>query len=190
MSGLCSRDFARAWCIGLVALTLFVRAADSKSETDLIGDLASPQAAVVTNALREIEIHYPAGTNAMPAVKVLLTDSRAIVRRKAGRFLGDLHADVSRTDIRNLCKQLTAVDLQEQIDGLISLRGLKAPEAEPDVLASLKSPSPSVIHEACATISVIGGREATPYVALLLRHPDSNVQKDARAAMKALREKK
>jgi len=46
----------------------------------------------------------------------MLTDSRSKVRRKAGRVLGVLHAEVDQTDLNNLVAMFKASDPQEVMD--------------------------------------------------------------------------
>jgi len=48
----------------------------------------------------------PAGW--FPELKKMLTDSRSKVRRKAGRVLGVLHAEVDQTDLNNLVAMFKA----------------------------------------------------------------------------------
>src|SRR3954467_7338739 len=91
--------------LALLALTSSVSAKD-KSEDELITELASPKEGTVTDALLQLEKHYPTSTKAVPTMKKLLTDSRVRVRRKAARVLGVLHAEVAPDDIKNICALL------------------------------------------------------------------------------------
>jgi len=115
----------------VVAVALPAQAKD-KSEDELIADLGSSNEDTVTSAMLALEKHYPTSTKAFPTIKKLLTDSRAKVRRKAGRVLGVLHAEVDQQNLKDICAMLKASEPREQMDALISLRGLKAQSTIPD----------------------------------------------------------
>lgn len=174
-------------------LTLFAVAspvqAAEKTEDQLIADLDSPRAEVVTAAMLKIEKTYPTSTKAVPKMKALLTDARQPVRRKAARVLGVLHADLSDAEIKALTAMLKAPDVQEVMDALKSLRGLKAPQAVPDILPLLKSSTPNVIRDACRTLAVLGNKETISSLEPLLNHPNPAVKKDAQDAIFALKNK-
>jgi len=188
MNQIWKRNLFWTLMLALLALASPVLAKD-KSEDELIADLASPNETKVTEALLQLEKHYPTSTKAVPTMKKLLTDSRVKVRRKAARVIGVLHAEVDQQDVKNICALLKSADPQEVMDGLKSLRGLKAPEAVAEILPLLKSPTPNVIRDACRTLAVLGGKDTIPSLEPLLKHPQANVQKDAQDAIFALRAK-
>jgi HEAT repeat protein len=138
--------------------------------------------------LQQIEKEFPTSTKAFPTIKKLLTDPREKVRRKAGRVLGVLHADVNATDLKNICAMLKA-DPQEAMDALKSLRGLKAQSVMPEIVAQLKNPNPGVVRDACRTVAELGNKSNVPDIEPLLKHPDAKVQKDAKDAIFALNAK-
>ena len=125
MINLTKRSFLVALACGAVVLaTSSAFAAKVKTEDELIADLASPKESVVTGAMLKLEKEHPTSTKWQPEVKKMLTDSRSAVRRKAGRVLGSVHAEVSEADLKNITAMFSATDPQEAMDALKSLRGL------------------------------------------------------------------
>jgi len=175
----------------LLALLTFAFPALAKdmSESELIAQLASPTAGKVTDALQGLEKQYPTSTNGFAAMKKLLTDDRAKVRRKAARVLGVLHAEVDEANIQAICKLLKASDVDEVTDGLKALRGLKAPSAVPEILPVLKSPTPNLVRDACRTLAVLGDKSVIPSIEPLLKDPNAKVQADAQEAIYILKQK-
>src|SRR5438105_1491155 len=121
--------------------------AKDKSEDELIADLSSRNADKVTESLLQLERKYPNSTKAFPTMKTLLKDPRPTVRRKAGRVLGVLHAEVDTDNLHDICVMLKASDPKEQMDALKSLRGLKAESTVPEIVPLLKSPNPNVVRD-------------------------------------------
>jgi HEAT repeat protein len=160
-----------------------------KSEDELIAELASPKEGTVISALQNIEKNYPATTKALPAMKKLLADPRTKVKQKAARVLGVIHADVDSTDISNICELLKSPDKRVIMDGLISLRGLKAQSAIPQILPLLDNPDLNVKRDSCRTLAVLGDKSLIPKIQPLLTYPDLAVQKDAADAIAILKEK-
>ena len=179
-----------AWAVALTVLAAAspVLAAD-KTEDQLIADLSSPKESVVTDALMGLEKKYPTSTKALPMMKKLLADDRMKVRRKAARVIGILHAPVDSNDVKAICTLLKSSDPATVTDGLKSLRGLKAPEAVPDVVALLKSSDTHLMRDACRTLAVIGNKDVIPSIEPLLNYPLPAVQKDAQDAIAALKSK-
>ncbi len=163
--------------------------AAEKTEDQLIAELASPNAAKVTEALLKLEKQYPTSTKAFPTMKKLLKDPREKVRRKAARVLGVLHAEVDQENIKDICALLKAADPQEVMDGLKSLRGLKAEAVVQDILPFLKHSNSYVIRDACRTLAVLGNKDVIPAIEPLLNHSDPKVKQDAQDAIYKLRSK-
>jgi hypothetical protein len=69
-----------------------------KTEDELITDMDSTNPKIVYAALQDMEKQYPTSVPGIAKIKTLLTDNRVIVRQKAARVLGALHADVSDAD--------------------------------------------------------------------------------------------
>ena len=159
------------------------------TEDDLIAALAGPNDEKVASAMLQLEKQFPTSTKAFPTIKKLLTDSREKVRRKAGRVLGALHAEVDQTDLKNICAMLKATDPQEAMDALKSLRGLKAESTVPEILPLLKHSNVNVVRDACRTLAVLGNKSNVAAIEPLLKHPDPKVQKDAQDAIFALKSK-
>ena len=178
--------------VGAALLSLFAFAspglAAEKTEDQLIADLDSPRASVVTSSLQKLEKEYPTTTKALPKMKKLLTDNRVEVRRKAARVLGVLHAEVSGEDLKNIVAMFKG-DAAEQMDALKALRGLKAQSTVSDILPLLKSPTPNVIRDACRTLAVLGDKSVIPSIEPLQSHPNAAVKKDAADAIFTLKAK-
>jgi HEAT repeat protein len=170
-----------------VALPVFARA--PLSEDEVVADLASPKESMVISALRNTEKNYPASEKVLPAVKKLLADPRLAVQRKAARVLGAIHADVDSADIQNICGLLKASDKHVIMDGLISLRGLKAQSAIPQIVPLLDNPDANVKRDSMRTLAVLGDKSLIPKIQPLLTYPDLGVQKDAADAIGILKEK-
>jgi HEAT repeat protein len=170
-----------------ISLPAFARAV--MSEDELIAQLSSSDEKKVINALQDLEKQYPTGTNAVPAMKKLLTDDRIKVKRKAARVLGVIHADVNDADIAAICTLLKSPDTDTVTDGLKALRGLKAPSAVPEIVPVLKSPVPNLQRDACRTLAVLGDKSLIPSIEPLLQSPNKAVVTDAQDAIFALKAK-
>jgi HEAT repeat protein len=168
-----------------IALPLF---AGQKSEDELFTDLTSPKARVVVNALQGIEKQYPTDVNAQTRIKVLLTDDRPTVKRKAARVLGAINADVSEADLKNIATLLDG-NRDDIEDGLKALRGLKAQSTIPKIIPLLQNPDNNIKRDACRTLAVLGDHGLVPTIQPLLNFPDLAVQKDAADAISILKEK-
>jgi len=184
----------RSWTIWTVllaalALTSPAQAKPEKTEDQLIADLSSPNEDKVVETLLALEKQYPTSTNAFPTMKKLLTDPRQKVRRKAARVLGVLHAEVDEQNLNDICVMLKASDPREQMDALISLRGLKAQSKIPEIVPLLNSPTPNVIRDACRTLAELGNKDLIPSIEPLLKHADKRVQTDAQDAIFKLKAK-
>lgn len=184
MIQLTKRSFFIALACGVVALaTTPAFAAKVKTEDELIAELAAPKESVVTAAMQKLEKEHPLSTKWHPAVKKMLTDERSKVRRKAGRVLGVVHAEVSDADLKNITAMFKASDPQEVMDALKSLRGLKAQSTLPEVVALLKSPNIGIVRDACRTVADLGNKSNVADIEPLLKHADAKVQKDAADAI-------
>jgi HEAT repeat protein len=169
----------------ILALPVF---AGTRPEDELLNDLNSPKARVVVKALQDLEKGYPTDTNAQAKIKLLLTDDRPTVKRKAARVLGAINADVSDADVKNIAT-LLAGDKDDMEDGLKALRGLKAQSAIPQIIPLLQNPDNNVKRDTCRTLAVLGDSSLIPDIKPLLQFPDLGVQKDAADAISILKEK-
>ena len=180
--------------VGMLLLAALVApapllAAKVKTEEHLIQDLGSPVPGTVTDALHQLEKQYPGTTKALPAIKGLLMDSRPKVRRKAARVLGALHSDVEPADITAICALLKSAEPDEVIDGLKSLRGLKAPGAVAEIVPQLQHANTHVVRDACRTLAALGDKDTIKAIDPLLNNPDPAVKKDAQDAIFQLNSK-
>jgi len=189
MNYLSKRSLLGMLTLAVLAFSQMISTAAPPSEETLITDLASPKAGKVTDALQDLEKHYPTSTNAFSTIKKLLSDPRIKVQRKAARVLGSLHAPVDQTDIGNICALLKSTDANTVQDGLRALRGLDAPSAVPEILPLLNHSSPFVIRDACRTLAVIGNKNVIPQIEPLLKSQEPAIQKDAQDAIVALKAK-
>lgn len=160
-----------------------------KTAEQYIADLGSPRENVVENALDEIEKHYPTSLAAQAKIKTLLMDERIHVKRKAARTLGNAHAEVNETDIKNIATLLDAKDAATIIDGLKSLRNLKAQSTVPKIIPLLQNLNHSVIRDSIRTLAALGDEKLIPILQPFLTFPDENVQKDAAYAIELLKTK-
>lgn len=184
----------RRFIIGLaVAALTFVSwstyAGKAKTEEQLIADLAAPKEGVVTEALLKLEKEFPASTKWQPEVKKMLADPRETIRRKAGRVLGAVHAEVSDADLKNITAMFKGSNPQEVMDALKSLRGLKAQSTLPEILPLLQNPHAGIVRDALRTIATLGDKSHLPQVEALFSHADAKVKKDAQDAAFTLKSK-
>ncbi len=178
--------------VGLLSLAMLVVsscATAPRTQEQVMSDLKSSNPSVVLNALEDVEDKIPEKPNDLSSIQTLLTDSNAKVRRKAARVLGGMQADVTEKDIKNISALLKSDDPAEVIDGLKSLRGLKAATAVPDITPMLKHPHPNVKRDACRTLAILGDKSVIPAIEPLLESPKASVRKDAQDAIDALRKK-
>ena len=190
MRNLTKRSFLIALTLGVFTLTaLSSHAAKLKTEAELIAELSGADAKKVAEAMLGLERQFPTSTRTQGEIKKYLADSREIVRRKAGRVLGAIHAEVCEADLKNIAAMLKATSSQEVMDALKSLRGLKAESTLPQIVPLLKSPDMGVIRDACRTVAVLGGKSNIADLEPLLKHADPKVQKDAQDAIFALKAK-
>ena len=169
--------------LGLPAL------AKDETQDQYIADLGSPQEKVVIAALQGIEKNFPASVAAQAKIKPLLADSRIAVKRKAARVLGVVGADVSDADLKNIVTLLDSSDKPTIIDGLKSLRGLKAAGTVPKIVPLLKNPDANVKRDACRTLAVLADKSVIPSIEPLLQDKDKGVVKDASDAIAVLKAK-
>ena len=159
------------------------------SQEALMQRMQSSNPDIAAAAMQSWEKTYPTSTNAFGILRSRLSDPSSKVRRKAGRVLGILHAEVSQADIDAICAMLTSTDTAEVIDALKSLRGLKAPSAVEKILPLLDSPVRNVVRDSCRTLAVLGGPDLIPKLEPLLTHPEPAVRQDAQDAIFILRGK-
>ncbi len=154
-----------------------------KTEDEVLADLNSPNAKIVYSALQVLEKSYPTSAPGLAKTKSLVTDELPVVREKAARVLGALHAEVSEADLRNIEKLLDGTAKDEATEGLKALRGLKAQSSIPKILTLLKNPDPFVKRDALRTLAVLGDKSLIPKIQPLTQDADPRVAKDANDAI-------
>jgi HEAT repeat protein len=189
MSNMTKRRFIVGLALGLFAFATITAQAKPKTEEQLIAELDSPKEKVVFDAMAQLEKEYPTSTAYLPKLKALLTDNRLKIQRKAARVLGALHAEVSETDLQNICALLASNDRDAKMDGLKALRGLKSQSVISKMTPLLQDPNPNVARDACRTLAVVADKSVVPLIEPLLQSPDKKVQKDAQDAIFALKNK-
>jgi hypothetical protein len=190
MNIMTKRSFVVALAVGVFALASFSSEAKPKlTEDQLIAELSGSNPDKVADAMLQLERNFPTSTKFLPKVKELLTDPRDKVRRKAGRVLGALHAEVSQADLKNIAAMLKASDSNEVIDALKSLRGLEAKSTVPEIIPLLQNSVVNVVRDALRTLAVLGDKSNVSDVEPLLKHSDAKVQKDAMDALHTLKAK-
>ena len=191
MKNMTNRSFIIALALGVLAFTTSTSHAAPKvrTEEELITALSSAKEKDVINALQEIEKQYPDSVKSQTAVKSLLADNRIKVRAKAARVLGQVHAEVSEADLKNICELLKSTDKYEIIDGLKALRGLKAKSTIPQITPLLTHADKNVMRDSCRTLAVLGDKSLIPKIKPLLENSDVAVQKDAADAIAILNAK-
>ncbi|MFO1487762.1 MAG: HEAT repeat domain-containing protein [Verrucomicrobiota bacterium] len=178
------RSFLTALALGVLALNLqSAHAAKPKSEDELIASLADKDPKKVAESMLQLEKQYPTSTRMQAEIKKYLTDPRDIVRRKAGRVLGALHAEVSDADLKHIAAMLKGTTKEEVMDALKSLRGLKSQSVIPEIVALLQNSEPNIVRDACRTLGEIGTKANVPSLEPLLKSADPKVQKDAQDAI-------
>jgi HEAT repeat protein len=159
------------------------------AESKLIADMASDDTRKVLNALDGLEGKPDAGTNVILAARKLLPDPRPVVRKKAARVLGAIHAPLDGADLKAICRMLKSYDKSEADDALKALRGLEASETIPEIIPLLKSPHDLLVRDACRTLAVLGSKEQIPVIEPSLKHSNSDVRIDAQSAITTLQAK-
>ena len=157
------------------------------SEDKVVANLSSPKEGTVISALKDMEKNYPTSATGLPIARKLLSDPRNKVAREAAYMLGNVHADVSDDDLKNICVLLKSSDKTDVIDALKGLRGLKSQSTIPDILPLLQNPDNNIKRDACRTLKVIGNKSIVPSIQPLLSYPDDKVVQDAADAINTLK---
>jgi HEAT repeat protein len=167
-------------------ITAFPLFAGTMTEQAILADLDSPKDKVVLNAFAHFEDDHRDSAPAMAKVKGLLADARPLVREKAARVLGAIHADVSDDDLKNITTMLSSPEKREVIQALKALRGLKAESTVPKIVPLLQNPDQNIKRDACRTLAVIGTKDNLKDIEPLIKDPDKAVVEDAQKAIAAL----
>jgi len=192
--------FAALAALGILALAAVdSSAAPDKTEEELINILRHDQNYNrAIDALEKLPKWYPNSTNAVLVIKGILVRQAPvlspyvpsnIVTRKAARALGEYHASLAPEEFNVMRGLLRSQDPETKMDALKGLRGMKAPEAVPEILPLLGDENDHVKRDACRTLAVLGTKENIPAIEPLLKHGSSSVRKDAKLAIEALKAK-
>lgn len=167
-----------------ITLPLF---AGKPTEAQILADLGSPTEKVVISALQDFEKELPTNAACLTKAKAMLTDARPLVREKAARVLGAIHADVNATDLKNIAALLESTEKRTVMQGLKALRGLKAQSTVPKIVPLLKNADNNIKRDACRTLAVIADKSVVKDIEPLLQDGDKAVVKDAADAIAALK---
>jgi HEAT repeat protein len=160
--------------------------AGTMTEQEILAGLDSPKDKVVVDALAHFEDDHRDSAPAMTKVKALLADSRPLVREKAARVLGAIHADVSADDLKNIAAMLSNPEKREVMQALKALRGLKAESTVPQIIPLLQNPDENIKRDSCRTLAVIGSKDNIKDIEPLTKDSNKAVVEDAQKAIAAL----
>lgn len=180
------KTFSRLFVVAAVFAMTLPLLAKPMTEEQLLAGLASPTEKVALDALAHFEDDHSTSAEAMTKVKGLLTDSRPLVRQKAVRVLGAIHAQVSDTDLKNITSMFNG-DKREVMQALKGLRGLKAQSVASQLLPLLQNADNNIKRDACRTLAVIGDKSMVKDIEPLLKDKDKAVVEDAQKAINALK---
>jgi HEAT repeat protein len=189
MKTMTKRAFAGLMILAAVCVAVPRASAAPPTEDKVAAELASPKEGTAIDGLADVEKYFPTSPTLLPTAKKLLADPRNKVARKAAYVLGNVHADVSDDDLKNICRLLSSADKTDVVDALKGLRGLKAQSVIPQIVPLLKNPDKNIMRDACRTLAVLGNKSLIPDIQPLLTYPDLGVQKDAADAIEILKEK-
>jgi HEAT repeat protein len=185
----------------VVLIPLVSQAAPKKTEAELLAMLKSPEPQKVIDALDRLPNLYPNSTTAVQEIRGLLgtrTSTRGfpsnIITRKAARALGNYGATLGDEDIQVFLKLIRSASVDDVMDGLKALRGLKQPvESEQKIAAEvtllLKDKEIHVVRDAIRTLGALGNKDTIPVLEPFLKHSRVDVKSDARAAIALLQKK-
>ena len=196
------RSFSAVLVIAIVLLAPpFANAAPRKSEAELIKMLASTDYQTVIDALDRLPNWYPQSTNAIPQIRKLLCTQLNVSRvpsnlisRKAARALGNYHATLDWDDLKIFLGFIRSSNVDDVMDGLKALRGLKEPpdiehNIAAEVVLLLKDKEIHIVRDAIRTLGTLGNKEVIPAIEPFLKHMRVDVRNDAREAIAAIQKK-
>ena len=184
-----------------VLIPLVSQAAPRKTEAELLAMLKSPEPDKVIDALDRLPNWYPNSTTAVMQIRELLgtrTTARGLpsnlVTRKAARALGNYGATLGEEDINVFLSLIRSSTVDDVMDGLKALRGLKQPaESERKIAAEvallLKDKEVHIVRDAMRTLGAVGNKDSIAALEPFLGHSRVDVKADARAAIASLQKK-
>lgn len=193
---------SRILLIALVGLLpMSTSAGPKKSETELIEMLGSKDPQTVIDALDRLPNLYPASTNAIQQIRKLLGTKVNIagfppnvISRRAARALGNYHATLDWDDLKVFLGFIRSPDVNEVMDGLKALRGLKEPreieeKLTAEVVLLLNDKELHVVRDAIRTLGALGNKATVPAIEPFLKHQRQDVKRDAKEAIAVLEKK-
>lgn len=173
-------------------------AAPGKSEAQLLEMLESKEHKKVLDALDRLPNWYPNSSAAQQQIKKLLGTKlnvsgvpQNLISRKAARALGNYHATLTWDELQVFLGFIRSSNIDDVMDGLKALRGLKEPPDIEEKLAAeivllLKDKEIIVARDAMRTLGALGNKSAIPAIQPFLKHMRIDVKKDAREAIAAI----
>lgn len=172
-----------------------------KTEAELIGMLRSTDYQKAIDALDRLPDWYPNSTTAVLEIRQLLGSTvnergvpKNILSRKAARALGNYGATLGEDDMKVFVGFIRSSDIDDVMDGLKALRGLKqSPESErklcAEIVLLLKDKETHVVRDAMRTLGALGNKDVIPALEPFLKHMRLDVKRDAREAIAAIQKK-
>lgn len=184
-----------------VLIPLVSEAAPKKTEAELLAMLKSPEPQKVIDALDRLPNWYPDSTAAVPQIRGLLgtrTSTKGypsnIITRKAARALGNYGATLGDEDIKVFLNLIRSSTVDDVMDGLKALRGLKQPAESEQKIATevallVKDKEIHIVRDAIRTLGTVGNKDSIAALEPFLRHSRVDVKADARIAIASLQKK-
>ena len=197
----CARWVVVAAVVMAVLVPASASAAARKSEAELIAMLESTDHRTVLDALDRLPNWYPNSTKAQPQIQKLLgAKVNAVgvpinlISRKAARALGNYHVTLTWDELQVFLGFIRSHDVDDIMDGLKALRGLKEPpdveeKISAEIMPLLKNEEIHIVRDAIRTLGALGNKNSLPAIEPLLKHTNSDVKKDAREAIAAIEKK-
>lgn len=173
-----------------------------KTEAELISMLSSTNYQKAIDALDRLPNWYPNSTNAIQEIRKLLGSTvtrrgvpKNILSRKAARALGNYGATLGDDDLKVFVGFIRSVDVDDVMDGLKAMRGLKLPpeterKLSDEIVLLLKDKEIHVVRDAMRTLGALGNKDVIPALEPFLKHMRLDVKRDAREAIAAIQKKK
>ena len=172
-----------------------------KTEAELISMLRSTDHQKAIDALDRLPNWYPKSTTAVLEIRQLLGRTvnqrgvpKNILSRKAARALGNYGATLSEDDLKVFVGFIRSSDIDDVMDGLKALRGLKqSPDSErklcAEIVLLLQDKEIHVVRDAIRTLGILGNKDIIPALEPFLKYMRLDVKRDAKEAIAAIQKK-
>lgn len=173
----------------------------NKTEAELISMLSSTNYQKAIDALDRLPNWYPNSTNAIQEIRKLLGSTvtrrgvpKNILSRKAARALGSYGATLGEDDLKVFVSFIRSADVDDVMDGLKALRGLKLPpdserKLSAEIVLLLKDKEIHVVRDAIRTLGALGNKDVIPVLEPFVKQLRLDVKRDAKDAIAAIQKK-